>query len=137
MTLASPALPPGPRLLALGGLHLLLRLLLVLLALHSLVADTLALVVILTELEMGALFYCVVEVDVRPWFHTRGDLVLVPVVDVVGLIREQLGLVGFQAVLVESVIQNFVLELHEVVVLDLLADLATSCDLAVPGITLH
>ena len=46
MALAAPAMASGPRFLALGRLHLLLRLLNILLALHPLLTSYLALILV-------------------------------------------------------------------------------------------
>lgn len=131
--LAAPARAPGPRFLTLRRLHLLLRLLLVLLALRSLVARSLALILIQIELEVCTLFYRVVEVDVCFAIRARAGLVLVPVVDHIVLICAQVVLARVQERLA-SIISCVVRLLHEVVPLDLLAELAASCALALPGI---
>lgn len=134
--LAPPAWAPGPRLLTLGRLHLLLRLLLVLLAVRSLVAWILALVLIQVELKVCTLFDRVVEVDVCLELSTHTDLVLVPVVDTVVLLGVQGELTRVQECTLIPLI-SCVFLLHEVVPLNLLADLAATSTLALPGVTME
>ena len=150
--LTPPFLPIRPRLLALAGLCLFLGLLRVLLRMCRPLPMTVVILVILdlmlvqVELNVHALFNRVVKVDVCVMLKAASVAILVLLSYHVALINDHIMLATFIIIIIiiiiktiiiiivvhrlRSIIRKVSVNLHEVVMLDLLAHLAAPSEIA-------